>query len=291
MSSITHETGRRAGKGIPVILISLGCVAACGMRGHPVEVRLYEFDCGRLAYDSPEAAGFGVSDEETLVRELFVPCYLIEHPEGRLLWDGGLASSLAEEEGWMGAGNSRQRLDRTLRDQMADLDLTFDSLDYVAFSHMHFDHVGVANEVEGATLLIQEAEFEAAYAADVQVPGFNPSLYEGLLGLERVLLNGDHDVFGDGRVRILSLPGHTPGHQGLFVALNDEGPIVLSGDLYHFRLSREKRIVPVFNVDADETLRSMDRLEEFLVETGSALWIEHDLARYSEGTPPDGYHH
>ena len=112
----------------------------------------------------------------------------------------------------------------------------------------------------------------------------------GLEGLERVPLNGDHDVFGDGRVRILSLPGHTPGHQGLFVDLEHEGPVVLSGDLYHFRLSREERIVPTFNVDAEATLRSMDRLEAFLLEAGATLWIEHDLARYTDGIPAAGYH-
>ena len=291
MKKIGPRNRLQTGWGIGASLISLGFLAACGAARQSSELRLYEFDCGRLAYDSPEAAGFGVSDEETSVRELFVPCYLIEHPDGQLLWDGGLASSLADDEGWVGTGTSRRRLDRTLADQMADLNLTFDSFSYVAFSHMHFDHVGVANEITGGILLIQEREFDAAFAEDVQVPGFDPSLYERLIGLERVLLNGDFDVFGDGRVRILSLPGHTPGHQALYVSLEDQGPIVLSGDLYHFRRSREKRIVPVFNVDAQETLNSMDRLESFLSETGSTLWIEHDLARYLEGVRTAGYHH
>jgi len=266
-------------------------LAACSSNQRSPELRLYEFDCGRLEYESPEASGFGVRDDATAVRELFVPCYLIEHPEGRLLWDGGLSSAWAEEDGWVERAGWRLRLDRTLSDQLADINLTFDSLDYVAFSHMHFDHVGVANEIRGATLLIQEAESEAAFAEDVEVPGFDPSLYDGLKGLEWVVLNGDHDVFGDGTVQILALPGHTPGHQGLYVSLSEEGPVVLAGDLYHFRLSREQRIVPSFNVDADETLRSMDRLEGFLVEMSATLWIEHDLARYTERTPPDGYHH
>ncbi len=66
--------------------------------------------------------------------------------------------------------------------------------------------------------------------------------------------------------------------------------MVLSGDLYHFRLSRRDRIVPVWNVDEEATLKSMDRLEAFLVETGATLWIEHDLARYLESVPDAGYH-
>lgn len=268
----------------------LAAVTACSSAEQSAELRLYEFDCGRLVWDSPEAAGFGIRDDATDVRELFVPCYLIDHPGGRLLWDGGLASELALEAGWVDRGGLRLRLDRTLADQLQELGFSLDSLDYLAFSHMHLDHVGVANEIGGGVLLIQQAEFEAAFADDITVPGYDRSLYDGLKGLDRRLLDGDHDVFGDDRVRILSLPGHTPGHQALFVDLANEGPVVLSGDLYHFRLSREERIVPMFNVDAEETLRSMDRLEALLLKAGATLWIEHDLARYTDGIPPAGYH-
>lgn len=273
---------------VPLALFGLATASA---PDRSTGLRLYEFDCGRLVYDSPEAAGFGIRDDATEVRELFVPCYLIEHPEGRLLWDGGLPSDLADEDGWLEYEGWRMRLDRTLEDQLADVGLTLDSIDNAAFSHMHFDHVGIANEVKSTTLLIQRPEYEAAFAEEVVVPGFNPSLYEKLVGREWILLEGDYDVFGDGSVRILSLPGHTPGHQALFVDLSSEGPVVLSGDLYHFRISRRDRIVPVWNVDEEATLESMDRLEAFLVETGATLWIEHDLARYEEGNPQAGYHH
>jgi glyoxylase-like metal-dependent hydrolase (beta-lactamase superfamily II) len=254
------------------------------------DLRLYEFDCGRLHYDSPETAGFGVEDDATEVRELFVPCYLIEHPEGRLLWDGGLASGIAEHEGWHEFAGWKYRLDRTLADQLAGIGLIWDSIGYAAFSHMHFDHVGVANEVTSGILLIQRPEYEAAFAEEVTTPGFDPSLYADLADRDWMVLDGDHDVFGDGRVRILSLPGHTPGHQALFVDLATTGPVVLSGDQYHFRISRAQRIVPVWNVDRDATLASMDRLESFLEETGATLWIEHDLARYIADVPEAGYH-
>ena len=66
----------------------------------------------------------------------------------------------------------------------------------------------------------------------------------------------------------MSTPGHTPGHQVLF--------LVLSGDLYHFRFSRTHHRVPVFNTSAEQTLESMDRVEAFLAETGATFWIEHD---------------
>jgi N-acyl homoserine lactone hydrolase len=251
-----------------------------------VSLKLYVFDCGHLRFDT--VAAFGIDDDETDVRELIVPCYVVEHPEGRMLWDGGLPSSVAETDGW----HDNARLDRPLAQQLAELNLGFDlgSLDYVAFSHMHYDHVGVANEVEGATWLVQQPEYDAMFAESVTVAAARPELYENLRDAARVVLNGDHDVFGDGRVRILSSPGHTPGHQVLFLDLADTGPLVLSGDLYHFRLSRAERRVPVFNFDAETTLASMERIEAFTAETGATFWIEHDLALFQElDTAPSYY--
>lgn len=176
----------------------------------------------------------------------------------------------------------RMRLDRTLGEQLADLGLDMSSFDFMAFSHMHFDHVGAANEVEGATLIIQKAEYAAAFANDAVAAGLDPSLYEGLRNADRVMLEGEHDVFEDGRVRIIPAPGHTPGHQVLFIQLDATGPVVLSGDLYHFRFSRENRRVPTFNTDAQMSLESMDRIEALVEETGATLWIEHELAWFEQ---------
>lgn len=249
-------------------------------------LKLYLFDCGRLGVDSP--VGFSIQDDETDVRELVTPCYIVDHPDGRMLWDAGLPSSLAASE----EEDGDQRLDRTLADQLAELDLGFDlsSLDYVAFSHMHFDHVGAANDVSGATWLVQQVEREAMFADPVSVPATQPDLYENLRDAEHVLLNGDHDVFGDGRVRILSAPGHTPGHQVLFLDLAETGPLVLSGDLYHFRLSREDRRVPVFNVDEQMTRESMERVESFVAEVGATFWIQHELALFQQLNTAPAYY-
>jgi len=241
------------------------------------DLRLYVFDCGMLRLETVE--DFSVANDETDVRDLSVPCYVIEHEKGRLLWDGGLPSATADTDGWQGEG-MLLRLDRTFADQMADIDLNMSSFDLMAFSHMHFDHVGVANEVQEARLIIQKAEYDAAFADPLTLPGADPSLYNKLKDAETLFINGDHDVFGDGRVRIISAPGHTPGHQVLFVDLTNTGPIVLSGDLYHFALSRAERRVPSFNVDADATLASMDRVEALLEVEDATLWIEHELALF-----------
>lgn len=271
--------------GKPLLLIVASLIAGgCGEKSPDQslassDVKLRVFDCGRIRFDSIEA--FSIDDDETEVRELVVPCYVIEHQSGRMLWDGGLPSNTADAKGWNGEG-MQVRLDLPLADQLSEIGLHMGSFDYVAFSHMHFDHVGVANELGRGTLIIQKPEYEGAFFEPVTVPGADPSLYDRLIDFEHTIVDGDHDVFGDGRVVIMAAPGHTPGHQVLFIDLQNYGPIVLSGDLYHFALSRKERRVPSFNFDADETLESMDRVETFIKQVGAELWIEHELAWFDQ---------
>lgn len=248
-------------------------------------LKLYVFDCGMLTF--PTVDMFSITNDETDVRELIVPCYIIEHEKGRLLWDGGLSSSIAEHEGYDEGG---QRLDKTFAEQIKPLGLTMASFDYVAFSHMHYDHVGVANEVTGATLLIQKPEYEAAFADKITIEFFQPELYSNLKNEKMQVIEGNHDVFSDGSVQIVSAYGHTPGHQVLFLDLPKYGPLVLSGDLYHFRISRREKRVPQFNYDAAMTLKAMDKVEKFVNDKKAAFWIEHDYAGFKELKVAPGFY-
>ena len=263
------------------LLLSLSLLASLAIgygpaaAADPKEVRLYVFDCGLIG--AADISMFNLSNDETPVRELFVPCYLIEHPEGRLVWDAGLPLAMA------GAGRIEQDggvymdYERSLIDQLADMDLTPGDIDKVAFSHMHYDHVGAANAFTESTLLIQDTEYEAAFV-NVTNPVFQPDLYADLKDSDMERLSGDHDVFGDGSVMIVSAPGHTPGHQVLLVKLANTGPLLLSGDLYHFQMSRKLRRAPVFNTNAEQTLRSMDKVEALIESESATLWIEHEKA-------------
>ncbi|MEE4381493.1 MAG: N-acyl homoserine lactonase family protein [Pseudomonadales bacterium] len=253
----------------------------------PDTLRLYVLDCGRIRL--PTVTDFGLADTDTEVRTLAVPCYLIEHPEGRLLWDAGLPASFAGGE-WIEADGAEHRLDATLPEQLAGLGLVPEDVDLLAFSHFHYDHAGQANAFAGATLLIQEAEHAVAFGDDPGVAFFVPELYDALADGPTERLDGEHDVFGDGRVVLIPAPGHTPGHQVLYLELEETGPLVLSGDLYHFAASRALRAVPLFNTDADATRASMDRIEALLVERDAAFWIQHELARFETlRTAPDWY--
>ena len=122
---------------MPLLLSVLlsGCTMHNSATSHSAEsdLRLYVLDCGALRLD--DVTGFGLANDETLVREMFVPCYLIDHPQGRLLWDGGLPIGIA------GAGEVKSpgfilEYKRSVFDQLEDIGVDQAEIDYVAFSHM-----------------------------------------------------------------------------------------------------------------------------------------------------------
>ncbi len=255
------------------VLLTLVFVASQAWSEGP---RLYVFDCGLIRND--DITAYGLKNTDTDVRELFVPCYLIEHGEQRLLWDGGLPLSFVGQSDVEVGEGVYVSYEVSLLDQLDAMGLAPDDIDYVAFSHFHFDHVGAGNAFVNSHLLIQKTEHEAAFEHAEENPIFDPSVYDQLADAETTLLNGDHDVFGDGSVVIISAPGHTPGHQVLYLELANTGRIVLSGDLYHFEKSRELGAVPDFNTNAEQTRQSFARVDHLLEETGATLWIEHSKA-------------
>ena len=251
-------------------------ILLCLTQSALASAKLYVFDCGRIQFGTIQS--FGLKDDQTDVRELFVPCYLVEHERGRLLWDAGLPLALAGKEQFELQPGVSGSYKKSLIAQLAELNLKPADVDFIALSHHHFDHAGAANAFAGATVLIQAAEHVAAFERAGENPVFDPALYNQLADSRKVILNGDYDVFGDRSVLIVAAPGHTPGHQVLSLNLANTGPLVLSGDLYHFRKSRELRTTPEFNTNPEQTLRSMDKVEAHIAATGATLWIEHDLA-------------
>lgn len=255
------------------IAISLALVVLVANGSPP---KLYVFDCGVIRHTT--ITQYGLGDDDTDVRDLFVPCYLIEHGDQKLLWDGGLPLEYAGQPEFQWDEVHRVVYERSVIDQLADLGIRPDDVDFVAFSHFHIDHNGAANAFADSHHLIQRAEHEAAFAEEDINPLFVPALYDKLKDADMTVLDGDHDVFGDGHVEIISAPGHTPGHQVLFVDLAQYGPLVLSGDLYHFEKSRKVRAVPAFNTAPAQTLESFDKVEALLEARDATLWIEHSKA-------------
>jgi len=91
-------------------------------------------------------------------------------------------------------------------------------------------------------------------------------------------LGFSYDVFGDGTVVLKSTPGHTPGHQSLFVKLARTGALVLTGDLYHYAAERALKTFRAED-NIEETRASRAAIDELLQRTGAQLWIQHDILK------------
>ncbi|QSQ18984.1 serine hydrolase [Pyxidicoccus parkwayensis] len=238
-------------------------------------VRLYALDCGRI--DIADMGMFSDTGEHAGEHgTLSAPCFLIQHPRGTLLWDAGLGDKVASlPDGEEPVPGSRFRVSVTLVSQLAKLGLKPSDVDFVSFSHLHADHAGNAPAFANSKWLINAAEL--AWALGTPTPiGVDPRLVRGHAKDKTIAIPLDHDVFGDGTVRILKTPGHTPGHQVLMVRLPKSGFVILSGDLFHARENFEKSLVPPFNVSRSDTLASIDRVNRLIRNTGARLIVQHE---------------
>lgn len=233
-------------------------------------IKLYTFDCGTI--DISDIGVFASDGSYDGLSDTYADgCFVVVHPEGTLLWDLGLPGGLAGLEPNQN-GIFTVSLERTLGDQLAEAGI--DKIDYMAISHLHFDHTGQPEAAGDAMWIVHEDEL-AAMQADQDTD------FSAFFAMDRKTFTGDHDVFGDGTVTILALPGHTPGHTSLLLKLDNAGPVMLTGDMYHRQESRDKKLVPVFNTDAEQSLASMARFEELASELGARAIIQHspeDLA-------------
>ena len=232
------------------------------------ELSLTRLDCGTATIKNFDAF---FSDRpglyEKAPREITDSCYLIRHGDQAMVWDTGFAAQLKGQERDM--GDLVARMDRTLVEQLAQLGIKAEDVDVVGISHMHPDHTGQAVQFPSARLLIGKGDFEGTAGKD---DPFGPWRGEGK---KVTLASGDTDVFGDGSVMALHLPGHTPDHLVLLVKLAS-GPVLLSGDLYHSLDARAKRGVPPFNTDRTQTLASMDKFEKVAKELKAKVIIQHE---------------
>jgi N-acyl homoserine lactone hydrolase len=239
-------------------------------------LRLYVLDCGTISAMDP--ALFGLKPDEVNREVTFVtPCYLIVHPKGTLIWDvGQVPDKDIPDDGTEVVQQGILKARRRLAPQLAALGYQPKDITYIAMSHYHADHTANANLFAGSTWIVQQAEYDIMFS-DAQVGIRTPDSYADLRAAKRITLkNADHDVFGDGRVVIKTAPGHTPGHQMLFLKLAKSGPLLLAGDLYHVPEERTLDRVPTFDFDAAQTRATRKDVDAFVKQTGATLWIQHD---------------
>ncbi len=237
------------------------------------EVRLYTLDGGLIeAKDLGPFSDTGEYDGKP--GKLVDPCFLIRGPKGILLWDTGLGDKLAEHADGVDEDGDHMSVPITLAAQLKTLGLTPADVTYVAFSHFHFDHTSNANLFSSSTWIINKAELNWALG-DPTPFGVDLTTFSAYKTAKTQMIDKDYDVFGDGSVRILKAPGHTPGSQVLEIKLKDSGTVILSGDLYHTLANRTHRRVPSFNYSRADTLASIDRIETIVKNTKARFVTQH----------------
>ena len=236
-------------------------------------------DCGTIAVTNLDAFSSS-GDYAGQADELTDTCYLVHHPKGILLWDLGVPGIL-KEAGPVVQDIFTVSLNATITDQLTEHGLTPADITYVAISHSHFDHIGQADQVQGATWLVHQAELDTMIPADGSVPQTTAdqiALFNAFKGMKREAFTGEKDVFGDGTVVIFETPGHTPGHTSLQLKLPESGPVLLTGDLYHRSESRALNRVPRFNINEEQTMASMAAFEARAADLGAKVIIQHEPA-------------
>jgi N-acyl homoserine lactone hydrolase len=257
-------------------------VSVQGKPPAPTTLRLYVFDCGVLNVTNPGVERYHVTPAEVGETRMPVPCYLVAHPRGTLMWDVGvIPDSIVETQPKGATANVNPTVaavvTRTLRSQLAQVGYSPADITYVAVSHAHIDHTANLNAFAGSTWLTRPGERDFMWTENN--PRVNPTFYSALKGSKVVVIDKDeHDVFGDGSVIMKAAPGHTPAHQVLVLRLASTGRVMLSGDLYHYPQERTfNRAPPDNEFNVEQSAASRRQIEEYLKTTKTQLWIEHDF--------------
>lgn len=235
------------------------------------EVKIYQLVGGSILVKKLEV--FSQDTTYTGQSKQFTDAYyVISHPKGNLMWDAGLPEQLVIPEPYdEPSGVYRIQRPDSLVNQLKSIGFKIEDFQYFAMSHSHFDHTGHANYMKNATWIVQENEYNSVLGDGLAQKDASVS------ALKKVKkITGDYDVFGDGTVVIKYMPGHTIGHQVLYVEVSGlEKPILLTGDLYHFEENRKNKGVPSFNYDVKQTLESMEKFEAFAKEKNAEVIIQH----------------
>jgi glyoxylase-like metal-dependent hydrolase (beta-lactamase superfamily II) len=242
------------------------------------ELKLYALHCGG---DLMDMAAFDPFDPDVGTK-VYNPyfMYVVLHPEGTLLFDSGAHPELGRDpESRLGSAaadfDMRLSADDHVEPRLAMIGMTPGDVDVVVQSHLHFDHAGGLGWLTHAPILVQRDELEFAR---------NPPVYQELIYVQADFemdldwrpLDGDHDVFGDRRVTVVSTPGHTKGHQSLLVRLERETVFLLADAAYLLEKMRS-RSLPGILWSPDAMIASWDRIEEIERSEGARLVTTHAL--------------
>jgi len=216
-----------------------------------------------------------------------VPCYLIEHSRGLVLFDTGCSPQMIDNfNEYLGEFAAAIKLkfsrDLIVDAQIRALGYKTEDVKYVVASHLHLDHAGGLYLFPKARFLVMANELAYAWwpipehRLIFKVQDLLPTRQFNWLELD-----GDFDLFGDGSIQMLKTPGHTPGECSLFVRLPNR-KVVLTGDTTHLRAALEGEITMPGDVDPAAAVLSLRRLKAIRDFHEASLIISHDPEDWAE---------
>lgn len=237
---------------------------------------LWALDHGSLTYDAGLVVigGSGVSEHP-------ITSYLIKHDRGLVLFDTGLDPEAADrqvaEYGELASAfdmrfSAENRVDR----QIEKMGFSVDQVTHVIVSHAHFDHTGGLKLFPNAKLYMGLDDLRFVFWPDGGAAGSCrwPDI-EATRDFRWNPVVGDYDLFGDGSIVMISLPGHTPGSSGLIVRLPHE-TLILTGDAVHLRANIEWTMPMGGDHDTAAATNSIRRLQQLRDAHDAKIWIAHD---------------
>jgi N-acyl homoserine lactone hydrolase len=210
--------------------------------------------------------------------DLPVSSALIRHKQGNVLFDTGCHPLVVDhaEERWGSLARVMKPImsaDETLLPSLACVGLGPDDIDVVVNSHFHPDHCGCNQFFKKATIIAHAKEFEAANAPDAEAAGYFRADWAGDQPIETV--TGERDLFGDSRVVLVPLPGHTPGTIGARVTLDRDGEFLLASDTISLRQSLDTDVAPRNTWNAEVLLKSFEEVRR-IEKSGAKVICGHD---------------
>ena len=221
------------------------------------------------------------ADPSALI-ELPVSCVLLRHPQGNVLFDTGCHPSVPDdpEARWGFLTKYMTPIMPPGENVLTALQAVgFDAndIDVVICSHLHTDHCGCNAFFKRATIVVHVAELAAARAPGAEKMGYLAADWDHPVKIDR--LEGQRDLFGDNRIVLVPLPGHTPGTVGALVALEKSGTFLLASDTVSLRTTLDTGVIPKNTWNAEVLAKSLTEVKR-IEAAGATIICGHDDAQW-----------